>query len=310
MTIRSVPFDPETGELVWTDLERAVTARTGLVAIGAASNALGTVSPELREAAPAGPRPGSAFCFVWMQSHFAAHQVIDVKAMECDFLVCSPYKFYGSHAGVLDGRADVMAALDVPKLDPAPNRDPSTASRPEPRITRASSAAARPLNSSLPCPGAPPAGSGSSPRCPVFTPAAVPSSPGPGNGLGAIPGVRCYGPPPGRPRTPTVSFVVAGVPSKQVAQSLATKGRSASNGTFGRHRRCRASRTHPRRPGPRRLRLLHHRNRNRPPVGSSSAGQKPETRTQWTSTPFMATLLCDMEGFSGDRNDGGDDNSS
>ena len=52
------------------------------------------------------------------------------------------------------------------------------------------------------------------------------------NGLGAIPGVRCYGPPPGRPRTPTVSFVVAGVPSKQVAQSLATKGIFASNGNF------------------------------------------------------------------------------
>ena len=52
--------------------------------------------------------------------HFAAHAVIDVKAMECDFLVCSPYKFYGPHAGALYGRAEVMAELDVPKLEVAP----------------------------------------------------------------------------------------------------------------------------------------------------------------------------------------------
>src|SRR5258706_2673610 len=105
VTIRSVPFELKTGELAWDELERAVTNRTRLVAIGAASNALGTISP-VREAAQLAHAKG-ALCFV-DAVHYAAHNVIDVKAMECDFLVCSPYKFYGPHAGVLYGRTEVM----------------------------------------------------------------------------------------------------------------------------------------------------------------------------------------------------------
>ena len=52
------------------------------------------------------------------------------------------------------------------------------------------------------------------------------------NGLTAIKGVRCYGPPPGRPRTPTVSFTVEGVPSAQVAKALVKEGVFVSNGNF------------------------------------------------------------------------------
>lgn len=51
-------------------------------------------------------------------------QVIDVKAMECDFLACSAYKFYGAYTGVLFARAEIMAALDVPKVAPATNEIP------------------------------------------------------------------------------------------------------------------------------------------------------------------------------------------
>jgi len=121
VTIRSVPFDPQTGELVWAELERAVTSKTRLVAIGAASNALGTIS-RVREAAEIAHAKG-ALCYV-DAVHFAAHCVIDVKEMECDFLACSPYKFYGPHAGVLFARAEVMSALDVPKVEPASNEIP------------------------------------------------------------------------------------------------------------------------------------------------------------------------------------------
>ena len=228
VTIRSVPFDPETGELVWAELERAVTARTRLVAIGAASNALGTVSP-VREAARLAHARG-ALCYV-DAVHFAAHQVIDVKALECDFLVCSPYKFYGPHAGVLYGRADVMAALDVPKLDPAPNEIPDrveTGTQNHEGIV--GSGTAIEFLASL--------SSGATRRERLINTMSALHARGDvllgrlWNGLGSTPGVRCYGPPPGRPRTPTVSFVVAGVPSKQVAQSLATKGIFASNGNF------------------------------------------------------------------------------
>src|SRR5262249_44450769 len=116
VTIRSVPFDTKSGELAVEDFARVITRKTRLVAIGAASNSLGTISP-LRDVAQAAHAHG-ALCFV-DAVHYAAHQLIDVQAMDCDFLVCSPYKFYGPHLGVLFGRADMLAGLDVPKLAPA-----------------------------------------------------------------------------------------------------------------------------------------------------------------------------------------------
>src|SRR6185295_15342969 len=121
VTIRSVPFDLKTGELVWSELERAISNKTRLLAIGAASNALGTISP-IREAAQLAHAKG-ALCYV-DAVHYAAHKLIDVKEMECDFLACSPYKFYGPHTGVLFARANVMSALDVPKLQPASDEIP------------------------------------------------------------------------------------------------------------------------------------------------------------------------------------------
>ena len=228
VTIRSVPFDPKTGELIWSELERAVTAKTRLVAVGAASNALGTVSA-VRDAAQLAHAHG-ALCYV-DAVHYAAHQVIDVKAMDCDFLACSPYKFYGPHTGVLYARADVMAALDVPKLDPAPDTIPDrveTGTQNHEGIVGAG-AAVEFLASLAP---------GATRRERLVRTMSGLHARGDAllsqlwGGLTAIPGVRCYGPPPGRPRTPTVSFVVAGVPSAEVARSLAREAIFASNGNF------------------------------------------------------------------------------
>ena len=228
VTIRSVPFDPKTGELIWSELERAVTAKTRLLAIGAASNALGTISA-VRDAARLAHAHG-ALCYV-DAVHYAAHQVIDVKAMNCDFLACSPYKFYGPHTGVLYARADVMAALDVPKLDPAPDTIPDrveTGTQNHEGIVGAG-AAVEFLASLAP---------GATRRERLIRAMLGLHARGDAllarlwSGLTAIPGVRCYGPPPGRPRTPTVSFVVAGVSSADVARSLAREGVFASNGNF------------------------------------------------------------------------------
>ena len=228
VTIRTVPFDPKTGELVWGELERAVTAKTRLVAIGAASNALGTVSA-VRDAARLAHAKG-ALCYV-DAVHFAAHKVIDVKALECDFLACSPYKFYGPYTGVLYARAEVMQALDVPKLDPAPDTIPDrveTGTQNHEGIVGAGAAVE--FLASL--------ASGATRRERLVRTMTALHTRGDTllarlwDGLTAIPGVRCYGPPPGRPRTPTVSFVVAGVPSTTVAQSLAQDGVFASNGNF------------------------------------------------------------------------------
>src|SRR4029079_7765710 len=89
ITLRMVPFDPAKGTLVDGALERAMSAKTKLVAIGAASNALGTVN-EVGAAARLAHAHG-ALCFV-DGVHYAAHRAIDVQAMDCDFFVCSPYK--------------------------------------------------------------------------------------------------------------------------------------------------------------------------------------------------------------------------
>ena len=228
VTIRSVPFNPQTGELVWPEFERAITNKTRLVAIGAASNALGTIS-DVHQAAQFAHARG-ALCYV-DAVHFAAHCVIDVKEMECDFLACSPYKFYGPHAGVLFARGEVMSALDVPKVEPASNEIPErveTGTQNHEGIVGAG--AAVDFLASL--------ASGETRRARLVRAMSGLHSRGEElferlwSGLNSIKGVRTYGPPPGRPRTPTVSFTVAGVASTDVARGLVSDGIFVSNGNF------------------------------------------------------------------------------
>jgi selenocysteine lyase/cysteine desulfurase len=154
-----------------------------------------------------------------------------VAAMECDFLVCSPYKFYGPHLGVLYAKAGVMAALDVPKLDPAPNEIPDrveTGTQNHEGIV--GSGAAVEFLASL--------ASGATRRERLVRAISGLHARGDAllarlwEGLRCIPGVQCYGPPPERPRTPTVSFVVSNHSSAEVARALAQDGIFASNGDF------------------------------------------------------------------------------
>src|SRR5258705_4664051 len=111
----------EDGTLDVGDLERKLNARTRVVAIGAASNALGSMSDVPRIAALA--RAHNALVFV-DAVHYAAHALPDVVAFDCDFLACSAYKFYGPHIGVLWGKRALIEQLDVPKLEPAPEESP------------------------------------------------------------------------------------------------------------------------------------------------------------------------------------------
>ncbi|MGH7580342.1 MAG: cysteine desulfurase-like protein, partial [Gemmatimonadales bacterium] len=119
--VRMVPLIPETGQLDWQALEQALARKPRLLAIGAASNALGTVSDVTRASAMA--RDAGALTFV-DAVHYAPHELVDVRAIGCDFLACSAYKFYGPHLGVLYGRADRLAEVQVPKLEPAPESAP------------------------------------------------------------------------------------------------------------------------------------------------------------------------------------------
>jgi len=121
VTVRAVAVRPEAGRLDEDDLERALALRPKLLAIGAASNALGTITDVRRVAQRA--REAGALVFV-DAVHYAPHALVDVRALGCDLLACSAYKFYGPHVGVLYGRRDLLAGLDVPKLTPAPDEPP------------------------------------------------------------------------------------------------------------------------------------------------------------------------------------------
>src|SRR5438045_5274501 len=101
-----------------------MSRRTKLVAIGAASNALGTVNDVRRVAKMAHSLGAQIFVDA---VHYAPHGLIDVRDWDCDFLACSGYKFYGPHIGILYGRHELLSSLDFPKLIPAPDSAPERA---------------------------------------------------------------------------------------------------------------------------------------------------------------------------------------
>lgn len=232
MVVRTVRIDPGSGTLDWDDLRRAFNSRTRLLAIGAASNALGTVTDVA--AATRLAHDAGALSFV-DAVHYAAHGVIDVKAWECDFLACSPYKFYGPHAGVLYGRRALVERLDVAKLDPAPDESPErleTGTQNHEGIVgvgaavdflaslaMVDAAATRRDRLTLALAGLHARGDALVARL--------------WHGLAAIEGVTLYGVTPGAgARTPTVIFTVAGRTSTEVARALVPHGIYASNGDF------------------------------------------------------------------------------
>jgi selenocysteine lyase/cysteine desulfurase len=164
--------------------------------------------------------------------HYAPHVLTDVGALGVDFLACSAYKFYGPHVGIVWGRSDLLEVLDVPKLDPAPNTVPEkleTGTQNHEGIVGA--AAAIDFLASL-------GGVEGTRRERLESTFEVLHRRGQAllerlwNGLGGIAGVRRYGPPPTEPRTPTLSFTVAGVDSTTVARALADRAVFASNGDF------------------------------------------------------------------------------
>ena len=228
ITLRSVPFDPRTGELDWVWLEAALTPRVRLLAIGAASNALGTVTDVTRAAALA--HRAGALCFV-DAVHFAAHGLMDVRQIDCDFLRVFPYKFYGPHLGLLYGRHDLLQGLDVPKLAPAPEAAPErleTGTQNHEGIV--GTAAAIAFIAGL--------GQGGTRRARLDDARRRLHAAGAGSRRAALerarrlPGVTLYGPSPSRPRTPTVAFTVAGRSAEDVARQLADRAVFVSHGDF------------------------------------------------------------------------------
>ncbi|MFI5210666.1 MAG: cysteine desulfurase-like protein [Gemmatimonadales bacterium] len=228
VTLRQVPLVSTLDRTDWTALEQAIGPKTRLVAIGAASNALGTITDVAAVARLA--HAAGALCFV-DAVHYAPHNLVDVRGLDCDFLACSPYKFYGPHLGVLYGRRELVERLDVAKLAPAPNHSPErleTGTQNHEGIVGA--AAAVDFLAGL--------GQGSSRRARLESTFEMVHSAGESllaqlwDGLGAIQGVTRYGLPPGSPRTPTVSFTLAGHTAEAVARALVRRGVFVSHGDF------------------------------------------------------------------------------
>jgi cysteine desulfurase family protein (TIGR01976 family) len=228
ISVRSVPLIPETGQLDWAKLEELLSSGPRLLAIGAASNALGTISDVARAARLA--RAVGALTFV-DAVHFAPHEPVDVKAIGCDFLACSAYKFYGPHIGIMFARESVLRRLDVPKLAPAPESAPErleTGTLNHEGIIGA--AAAVEFLTSL--------ASGDTRRARLARVFAELHTRGQAlvrrlwNGLSGLSGVTLYGPPPTSARTPTVAFTLDGLPADQVAERLAERAVFVSSGDF------------------------------------------------------------------------------
>ncbi len=118
LTVRFLNFNKETYEFDMEALDALLSERTGLVCIGHASNLTGTIN----DVSAVVERAKSVGALVYVDSvQYAPHGIIDVQALGCDFLVCSPYKFFGPHMGVLWGREEVLQQLDPYKVRPASN---------------------------------------------------------------------------------------------------------------------------------------------------------------------------------------------
>jgi cysteine desulfurase family protein (TIGR01976 family) len=120
-TVRWLDFDVEDCTLRVDLLDSLLSERTRLVAVGYASNAVGTINPVRHIVAQA--RRVGAMCFV-DAVQYAPHGPIDVQELDCDFLVVSAYKFFGPHAGILYGRGSLLERLRPYKVRPAPDQPP------------------------------------------------------------------------------------------------------------------------------------------------------------------------------------------
>ena len=229
VVLKWLPLDLTTYRHEEGALERLLSPRTKVVAVGAASNITGTIS-DVAQIVRAAKAVGAIT--VVDAVHYAPHALVDVKAIGCDFLLCSAYKFYGPHVGIVYGRTEVVATLDVPRLEPAPDWVPEvleTGTQNHEGIVGA--AAAVEFLARI-------GGTDGTRRERLARAMRELHARGDAllarlwEGLSAIDGVTCHGPRPGTARTPTISFRVEGHRSEAVARFLVPRGVYVSNGDF------------------------------------------------------------------------------
>lgn len=121
VTVRWLDFRPEDCTLAVDTLPHILNDRTRLVAVNYASNAVGTIT----DVAQVVKMAHAVGALVYVDAvHYAPHDVVDVQALDCDFLACSVYKFFGPHTGVLYGKYEHLDRLNAYKVRPASDEPP------------------------------------------------------------------------------------------------------------------------------------------------------------------------------------------
>jgi len=226
--VRWVRVDPETLTLDREDLEQNITERTRLVAIGLASNAVGTVN----DVAAVAERAHSTGALVAVDAvHAAPHIPLDRDAIGADIITCSAYKFFGPHVGLTAIRRDLFEKMGVYRLHPAPDHIPDkleTGTQNHEGI--ASVKGALDFISSL--------GEGTSQREKLTSAmkaieeyeASLAESFR--TALRDIPGVKLYAAPDGVRKTPTIAFTVQGQAPEEVCKQMLEHGFFIAAGDF------------------------------------------------------------------------------
>ena len=216
------------GRLDPEDLARQVTPKTRLVALGVASNALGTVTDATLA------RRLSREVGAWLlldAVHYAAHLPLDVVALDADFLVCSAYKFYGPHVGILYARPGLLDRLPTDRLRVQDEEGPA-------RIEMGTLNHAALIGVKAAVEYIASWGEGGSLRERIVS--AMNGIAGWEHEVGAycydnvrrIPGVTVWGPDFSGPRAPTISITLDGVPAIEAARALGRRGIQVWDGHF------------------------------------------------------------------------------
>jgi cysteine desulfurase family protein (TIGR01976 family) len=234
--LRWLDIDPATGTLRLDELPGLLNARTRLVAVGGASNALGTLN-DLAAIVAAVRAHSDALVYVdAVQS--VPHVPTDVRALGCDFLVCSPYKFFGPHQGVLWGRAGLLRSIEAYKVRPASIDPPAIRFETGTQSFEGQAGVLGTIEylewlARLVAPAAP-----NDRRAALLTAmeACLAYERKLGErllaGLARVPGLKLYGPPTMDRRVPTFSFTIEGVHSDRIAGHLAHANIFAWSGSF------------------------------------------------------------------------------
>ena len=242
VVVREVPVDLDTCTLDWEAFERIVRpGKTKVVALGYASNAVGTVNDVARAARLA--RAAGAYSIV-DAVHYALHGPIDVAAIGCDFLLCSAYKFFGPHVGLMYARRAATDHVEPLRLRTQEQEAPfiwETGTLDHEGIAGTTAAIEFIADMGTRNAGLVedrlPAGLSGRRRALVAGMLAAEAYEQPlaawlREQLTAVPGVTLYGPPEGSPRTSTVSFTLDGFSAEQACRALGARGIFAWDGHF------------------------------------------------------------------------------